>query len=532
MNGDGDYTADLKTLAVRAAERWGDRAGLVFDQQGERLTFEEIDSRSNSLARALQGIGVEQGDRVAVMLRNRPEFPLAWLALAKVGAAMVPLNVYHKELEARNVLGHSGARLAIISPEFETLINSIRDDLPELDQVLCVDEPEGADALDLGDLWSAASTDPVTTGIFPETTANVQYTSGTTGFPKGCILSHGYWTTSAAKHIRDTSPPLDEEDVMLTAQPFYYLDPQWNLATSLASGARLVVLDRFHPSTFWQKVREHGVTFFYCLGLMPTLLLKMPPSPRDRHNRVRHVSCSAIPVHLHRELERRWGAPWHESFGTTETGSDISVRPGEHDELVGSGCIGRPKEGREARVVGEDGSAVPRGEDGELVLRGAGMMDGYFKDPEATNEVFRDGWFHTGDLARMDEDGRIFYVGRKKEMIRRSGENISATEVEEAIKMHPDVHLAACIPVPDDLREEEVKVYVVLKPGESKETVTPRKLADFCSERLAYFKVPRYWEYRDDLPRTPSERVAKHVLLGEEPDPRSGSYDTAEDIWR
>jgi crotonobetaine/carnitine-CoA ligase len=160
------------------------------------------------------------------------------------------------------------------------------------------------------------------------------------------------------------------------------------------------------------------------------------------------------------------------------------------------------------------------------------MMDGYWADPEATERAFRGGWYHTGDLARMDHRGLVYHAGRKKDMIRRSGENVSASEVEEVIKLHPGVRFAACVPVPDELRGEEIKAYVVLRKDGTKEPVAPEELAEFCAERLAYFKVPRYWECRSDLPRTPSERVAKHLLRDEKLDLRSGSYDRVEKVWR
>jgi crotonobetaine/carnitine-CoA ligase len=368
--------------------------------------------------------------------------------------------------------------------------------------------------------------------VFPENLVSIQYTSGTTGHPKGCMLSHSFWAHKVRKHVEQPTPPIQEDDVLLTAQPFYYIDPQWNMLVALASGAPLVVLDRFHPSTFWDKVREYDVTFFFCVGAMPTLMFKIPPSTLDKKHRVRHILCAGIPVSLHSELEERWGVPWHEWFGMTETGGDISVKEDEHDALVGTGCIGRPHPTREARIVDDEDRPVSRGTIGELVLRGPGMMDGYYKNQEATNEAFRNGWFHTGDLAWMDEDGLIFYVDRKKEVIRRSGENVSAAEIEEVLKMHPGIQFAACISVPDDVRGEEVKAYVVLQPGETPESIAPETLASFCSERLAYFKVPRYWEYRDDLPRTPSERVAKRVLRDEKSDLRSGSYDRSDGVWR
>jgi len=528
------HVEDIRTLIERAARCWGEKVALTFDEFNESITFSEVNEKTNQIAHVLLKNGIQTGERVAIMLKNRPEFALTWLALAKIGAVMVPVNVFYKEFDAKYIIEHSEAKAIVTSGEFLPLIRTIQHEVSTLETVFCVDPIEGPDVtgvFDFSALVASAPNSPPEGKVFAENLLNIQYTSGTTGRPKGCMLTHGYWLSIAKKNVEEP-PHLNDGDVMLTAQPFYYMDPQWNVISALASGAQLVVLDRFHPSTFWEKVRKYNVTFFYCLGVMPTLMLKMPPSPEDRKNRVRHISCSAIPPHLHKELEERWGAPWYEVFGMTETGGDISVKPEDHDKLVGTGCIGKPNKSREARIVDEQDRPVPRGQVGELVLRGPWMMDGYFKNPEATQEAFRGGWFHTGDLAWMDENGYIYYVGRKKEMIRRSGENISASEVEEVIKLHPGVQYVACVPVPDDVRGEEVKAYVVLRPGETKETVPPEELVEFCSKKLAYFKVPRYWEYRDDLPRTPSERVAKHVLIKEKSDLRLDSYDRVEGIWR
>ncbi|WP_207890282.1 ATP-dependent acyl-CoA ligase [Rubrobacter taiwanensis] len=520
-----DRIPDLGTLTARAAARWAGRTALTFDETGESLTYGEVEGRSNRIAHVLGELGVGFGDRVGVMLRNRPEFPLTWLALAKLGAVMVPINVYYRELDARYVLEHSGAKLVVTSSEFVPLLEEIRARSGALERVVSVDGG-------FKSLLEAAAGEPPGVRVYPENLASIQYTSGTTGPPKGCMLSHGFWVHKFRKHIEQPEPPVNESDVLLTAQPYHYIDPQWNTLVSLASGAPLVVLDRFHPSTFWEKVRRYGITFFFCIGAMPTLMLKMPSTPEDRDHRVRHIICSGIPKNIHRELEERWGAPWHEWFGMTETGGDISVRQDEHDELVGTGCIGRPHYTREARIVDDSDRPVPRGETGELALRGPGMMDGYYRMPEETAEAFRNGWFHTGDLARMDEEGRIYYVGRKKARIRRSGENVSAEEVEGALESHPEVRSAACIPVPDEIRGEEIKAYIVLRPGASPESVPPQELAEFCSEKLAYFKVPRYWEYREELPRTPSERVARHLLQREKEDLRAGSYDRVDGVWR
>jgi crotonobetaine/carnitine-CoA ligase len=462
----------LVTIVERAAQRWPDRVAWRFDP-GATLTFAEVADKTAGYAQALRARGVGAGDRVAVMLPNKAEFPLFWLALARLGAAMVPVNVKYRSADTEHLLRDSGAVAIVTTARFEPMLAG----LAVRPQVLLADQIEPADGF---------AQQPVD----PATTVNVQYTSGTTGAPKGCLLSHTYWRTLGGSLV-DEFPQLTDADVLLTAQPFSYVDPQWNVVAALIAGAELIVLDGFHPSSFWAKVREHRVTYFYCLGAMPNLLLAMPADPLDREHRVRAVQCSAIPPTRHAELEQRWGVPWFEAFGMTETGADIRVGPDEHDELVGSGCLGRPAAHREVLIR----------TDGELLLRGPGMFDGYLGYPPP----WREGWFPTGDLARIDEHGRIYHQGRLKDMIRRSGENVAAAEVEQVLMDHPQVTLAAVVGVPDDIRGEEIKAFVVGTAGE-------QELRAYCSQRLAAFKVPRYFQFCDDLPRTPSERVAKAQL--------------------
>jgi crotonobetaine/carnitine-CoA ligase len=261
---------------------------------------------------------------------------------------------------------------------------------------------------------------------------------------------------------------------------------------------------------------------------MPGLLLRMPPDPDDRRHRVRVVQCSAIPPALHATLEDRWGVPWYECFGMTETGADLRVTDADHDELVGTGCLGGPVSYRQVRITGEDGVVVPAGQTGQIELAGPGMMDGYDGDPEATAAVMRDGWFRTGDLGWMDEAGRAYHAGRLKDMIRRAGENVAAREVEEVLLTHPAIQLVAVVAVPDEIRGEEVKAYYVTAgSGAAGSGVEPGELAAWCGERLARFKVPRFWQPAADLPRTDSQRVIKKQLAG-----LAGAvFDAAEGTW-
>lgn len=467
--------SDLPAAVNRAAARWPDRPAWTFDDGvGVRqLTFAQVQAQSDGLAKALQDKGIRAGDRVGVLLGNQPEFPLAWLALAKLGAAMAPLNTNYRAHDLGHALAAARVCGVVSTAELASRLAALTD--PPTTYLI--------DALVSRPGFVAAPVDP-------GATVNLQFTSGTTGPPKACVLSHRYWLTLGASLVEEF-PRLTSADVMLTAQPFSYIDPQWNVVAALLAGAHLVVLDGFHPSTFWSKVRAYEVTYFYCLGAMPTLLLRTPPDPVERDHHVRLVQASGIPPRLHAELEERWGVGWHEAFGMTETGADIRVTDRDHDALVGTGCLGLPASHREVRVV-----------DGELQLRGPGMMDGYLGEPDP---FLADGWFPTGDLARIDEAGRVYLLGRTKDMIRRSGENIAAHQVEEVIGTHPAVRLVAVVGVPDEIRGEEVKAFVVGDVGEA-------ELVAYTSERLAAFKVPRYWEFRDDLPRTASERVAKKDL--------------------
>jgi len=505
-----------------------DHAGkpfLIFEDKV--MTYFEADQRVNRIANTLGSLGLNKGDHVSVMLPNCLEFPTTWLALSKLGAVMVPTNITYQAHDLEYILNDSEAALMVLHKDFLPLLEKVRPEIPSLKDVLVVGEtPVGYHSFD--QLVGNASDKFSIENVEEQDLMNIQYTSGTTGFPKGCMLTHRYWMLLGK--LCAEYADLKQDDVDLTAQPFYYMDPQWNVMLCMIKGIPLVIMPKFSVSKFWPTIHENKVTFFYVLGTMPVFLLSRQEDELEKNHRVRAVVCSGIIPNLHETYESRFNCPWREAFGMTETGVDLLV-PINDTDCVGSGAMGIPVPSKEALVVDSNGKELPNGELGELVVRGEPMMLGYWKKPEANEEIFRGGWLHTGDLAYKDEKGYFHWVGRLKDMVRRNAENISSSEVEGILMEHTKVKVAAVVPVPDLMHGEEVKAYVILQENETKDTVHPQEIVDFARDKLAAFKVPRYIEYVDDLPRTPSERVEKHKLISAKDDLRLDSYDAQRGIW-
>ncbi|MGE3875923.1 MAG: class I adenylate-forming enzyme family protein, partial [Parvibaculaceae bacterium] len=490
----------------------------IIIENGPTLTRREFLDRCQRFAGYLRD-KVEPGDRVAMMLDNRLEFMIALFGIIANRATMVSVAPTAMQYDAGHIVTDAQPAVAIIGKPQLPIIEAVRGNSPALRHIVVVDgdEPDGLAAYEK----AAEPLDFATAQCRRDDIITVYYTSGTTGSPKGCMLHHGWWLRVVDIDLRLFRRGW--QDRQLCCLPFYYADPAIQLLTSLASRGTLVAMRRFSVSRFWEVVTTHDATEILSIASIPALLLKGEPGPAERDHRIRLAIHAGLPKELHREMLERYGFHWHNQYGSTEGGAMSRVPDHLADELVGTGTMGIEPPGVTIRLVDDDDKDVPDGAAGECLIGGPDLYAGYLNRPEATAEANRGGWYHSGDVARRDERGLLYFVGRKKEIIRRSGENISAAEVEGVLRSLPEVIDAAVLPVPDQLRGEEVKAYIQIKPDAK---LTPEAVIDFCRSNLAAFKIPRFIELRTiDFERTPSMRVHKQGLLKEKSDLRQGAWD-------
>jgi acyl-CoA synthetase (AMP-forming)/AMP-acid ligase II len=517
--------ANIDALLDEAAQAAPNQLAWDFFESGEQVTYAGLRQQVNRLAGGMAAIGVGKGSHVGVMMPNIAASPTTWLALARLGAVMVPMNIAYTPRELNYVIDDGDVEWLFIHQECLATLDNLPNRPSRLasHRIVVLGAPRPGEHR-WEDLLANHPADFKPPPPDLETLMNIQYTSGTTGFPKGCMLTHRYWLTIGKVNARRDGRDYKR---ILAATPFFYMDPQWMLLMAFYQRGTLFVARRQSASRFMEWVRAHRIQF--CL--LPELVFKQPASPDDRKNQIIRVNVYGLHKENHAALEERFDFIAREAFGMTEIGSGLFM-PIEATEMVGSGSCGVPAPFREARIADEAGNTVPQGQVGELLIRGPGILKGYYKNPDATAAAFHGDWFRTGDLFRQDERGYFYIVGRLKDMIRRAGENIAAREVEAVLRGMPEVVEAAAVPVPDETRGEEVKAYIVLQPGLQAEDFPPERIIAHCEANLARFKVPRYIAYAASLPKTPSEKIAKQLLVRGSEDLRSGSYDRVEGRWR
>ena len=520
-----DFGTLYQTLR-RTAARWGSQtaygvppmAGRSYVPQGVEYSWAETLAQAEIYKSIYARAGYGLGHRIAFLFNQRPQFLFHYYALNALGCSVVLLNPDYRRDEIRYVMEHSEACLAVaIEPRLED-VRAVAADLEHRVPVIGLEDfpdriPEAPDRRE---------------GTPDGTTeAALLYTSGTTGRPKGCVLTNEYfhtWGTWYASRGGVTSLREGMER-MYNPLPLHHANCLGiSVSGMLVTGGALFFPDRFHARTWWQDLIACRITVIHYQGVIPNVLLKMPRSAEERRHQVRFGFGAGIDSSQHAECEERFGFPWVEFWAMSETGRFITdnIEP----RLIHTRAIGRAVPGFGARVVDRDDWDVPPGEPGELVVRHTeaaprkGFFSGYLKDEAATEEAWRNGWFHTGDQVTRDETGMLYFLDRTKNIIRRSGENIAAAEIEECLAVHPKVKQAAVLAVADELREEEVMACIVAQDAEPSGADLARELFDWCQERLAYFKVPGWWLFRQDLPVTTSQRVHKIRIFPAGADPR------------
>ncbi|MGA3402661.1 MAG: AMP-binding protein [Acetobacteraceae bacterium] len=460
------------------------------------ITYAEAASDIAYLRAAYVAAGYGAGHRIGLMLENRPAFLLHWLALNGLGAAVVPLSPDLRPAELEYLVRHSEIVLGVAAAPHLRALRSVAPGLA----VIADDAPP------------PPAPRPSRNHIAdPATECALLYTSGTTGRPKGCVLSNDYYLRAGRWYATVGGLcELHEGDRLITPLPLNHVNAMaFSTMAMIAIGGCIVQLDRFHPRTWWDSVRESRATILHYLGVMPSMLLRAAPDPSDRDHAVRLGFGAGVDRRHHAAFEARFGFPLLEAWSMTETGAGAVVIASHAPRHVGTNCFGRPQPAVEVRIMPEDG---------ELLVRAAGphpragFFSEYLKEPETTEAAWEGGWFHTGDIVRADDGGYLYFVDRKKNVIRRSGENVSAVEVESVLRRHHAVAEVAVAAVPDELREEEVLACIVPHAPVADPNKAAADIVRAALQDLSYFKVPGWVAFVDALPLTASQKVARGEL--------------------
>ncbi|MDX2156728.1 MAG: AMP-binding protein [Hyphomicrobiaceae bacterium] len=515
----------IAALWREAVDGWADRPFLAVPPGKERaylpdgleITYSAADAEIGRLAEDYASAGYGLGHRVAMLLENRPEHVLHRLALNSIGASCVPINPDYRAAETAYLLEHSEPALVLTIGSRQAQIEAA---LAESRHRPAVWLPETGLSLPRACV-AATSTRPE-----PATEAQILYTSGTTGRPKGCILSHGYEVSLGDWYAKlgGMAALRPGKDRIYNPLPLYHLNAGVvSLLGAVAAGCCQVQTDRFNPTRWWPEVKATRATIVHYLGIVAPMLLNQPVSGGDRDHVVRFGIGAGIEPELHAVFEERFGFPLIEIWGMTEFCRVLGDN--HHPRKIGTRAFGKAVPGFDVRVVDEQDRDVPDGTPGEMVVRHSAetprraAFSGYLKNDEETEKGWRSGWFHTGDTVRREADGMLHFIDRKKNIIRRSGENIAAAEIEALLLTHPDIAQAAVMAAKDEVREEEVLACVVTRSGDGGRE-TAEEIFRYCNERLAYYKAPGWIWFARELPTTGTQKIQKHVIFPANADPR------------
>ncbi|NSW82940.1 MAG: long-chain-fatty-acid--CoA ligase [Syntrophothermus sp.] len=479
---------------------------IICGDDGRIYNWSEFEKMVTRFSNALASMGVEKGDRVAIYLPNSPEFLFTYFAVARIGAIAVPFNILFRSGEITYVLNNSRAKVLVgASAETREYLAGAGGDVPHLEKVITVGERING-SLDFHALVSRAPEAFDVVDCSPDDIVSILYTSGTTGQPKGAMHSHG--NLMAIGTLSSRILRIDDQDVLLTPTPFCHICFVLSALGPLSVGACSVTMRRFSPDKALELISRYRVTHF--TGVPTMFIYMLHHFEEDKYDltswKYAYAAGASMPVQYIKEVEEKFGVEFAELYGLTETTSTVTYNRIGHGK---KGSVGLAAEGTEVKLVDEAGNQVRVGEVGEILVKGPGVFKGYWEMPEATREVFDGEWYRTGDLGKYDEEGYLYIVGRKKEMIVCGGYNVYPREIEDVICQHPKVAEAAVVGVRDSARNEIPKAFVRLNEGEE---MTEQELIEFCAQRIASYKVPRQVEFVPELPKSPSGKILKRLL--------------------
>ena len=495
-------------LLDEQVEARGDHVFLVFeDAQGavSELTYAAFRERVEACARGLAGAGVGQGDFVVLHLRNAPEFLVCWFGMARLGAVLVPSNIANTAGELEHLIGFSEAQLVVTEPSLlAPVTEAVQQTAVTPEIVVARGTAEGHRTLDE---LIAAGTDVPGVKVRSDDLAQLIFTSGTTRKPKAVMLTHAICLRSGLDAVHCLW--LDRGERCLTALPLFHVNAQaMSLFAAMTVGGTLVLIEEFRASRFWAQVRRHGASQTAIVAMQLRTMLAQPEDPVDREHGLKRIFYAINVTDAEKAaFERRFNVSLVNGYGLSEAMTLLAVTPVAGPQRWPS--IGRPSPGRRVELVDEQGNEVPPGTVGEITVRGTpgrDIMLGYYRDEASTASALRDGRMHTGDNAYADEQGYLYFFDRKKDMIKRAGENVSAIEVEAVLVEHPGVAEACVVGVADPIRDEAVAAIVVpVDPG----SLTEEDVLEHCRRRLSRFKVPTVVRFAEELPKTSIGKIRK-----------------------
>jgi carnitine-CoA ligase len=471
---------------------------LVFKR--DSYSYDEIDTLSSQFANVLQSKGVGKGSKVAIKLRNCPEFLITWFGVAKAGCLIVPINPSYKREETLQIIFHSDAEILVVSEDLSEKNLGI----PSTNQLIISREGFGT-FYEAIDSFSNKYSPP---DIEPDDPVSIIYTSGTTGLPKGVVQSHRTYVLTGEAFPRWLG--LSSSDRLMTCLPLSHINAQaYSVMGTLGARATLILQEKFSLTRFWTDIEESRATEVNTIGSMLMLLFKNPQE-NTRHPLRLIYNAPCLPESVRTELEKRYMTKIFFGYGLSEcTFGFIEEIAGERKPLSMGRPRGHPLFANEAMIADENDAEVPRGVVGEILLRNKAIMNEYYKDPEHTAFALRNGWLHTGDLGYCDLEGNYYFVDRNSDIIRRKGENISSSELESLLASHPSILECAAVGIPSELSDEDIVVFAVRKPGS---TLTEGEVKKWYSQRLADFKIPSKIIFCETLPKTATFRIAKNKL--------------------